>query len=336
MGKEPALMGNELRAPIPAPDRPDQSPARGPDRGTVPADLDALFGRVPSLAGSPRSVELLPGGLTNRNYKVSTPAGVFVARVFSRGSELLAIDRDHEYRNTRAAAAAGAGPPVIDYRPADGLLVIGYIAGRTLSDADVAAPGNLARIARACRRLHAGPPFGNDFDMFEIQRGYREVARARGFRLPAGYDSLLPHFEAVRQALAARPHRAVPCNNDLLAGNFVDDGERIWLIDYEYSGNNDPCFELGNIWSECALPAGGLEELVTGYYGRRLRNKIARARLLGLVAKYGWTLWGCIQAAASPLDFDFWSWGMERYKGAVAGFTSRDFATLLDDVQRAG
>jgi thiamine kinase-like enzyme len=298
--------------------------------------VHALFDQVPSLAGSPRSVQQLPGGLTNRNYKVGTPGGTFVARVFSRGSELLAINRDNEYLNTAAAAASGAGPPVIGYWPQAGVLVIGYIAGRTFTNADVAAAGNIARIARACRRLHAGQPFGNDFDMFDIQREYLGVVRAGGFRLPAGYADLMPSFEAVRRALTVRPERTVPCNNDLLAGNFIDDGHRIWLIDYEYSGNNDPCFELGNIWSECALSQDGLEELVTEYYGRRLRNKIARATLLGLAAKYGWTLWGSIQAAVSPLDFDFWSWAMERYEGAVAGFTGPDFSRLLDDVQRDG
>ncbi len=297
-------------------------------------DLSALFDRVPSLAGSPRSVRRLDGGLTNRNYKVSTPAGTFVARVFSRGGELLAIDRDNEYRNTAVAAAAGAAAPVIEYRPEEGILVIGYVAGRTFSNADVSAPGNIARIARACRRLHAAQPFVNDFNMFDIQRRYLDVVRARGFRLPAGYARLLPRFDAIRQALAARPAAPVPCNNDLLAGNFIDDGDRIWLIDYEYSGNNDPCFELGNIWSECGLDAGGLAELVSEYYGRRLRNKIARARLLGLAAKYGWTLWGSIQASTSPLDFDFWSWAMERYEAAAAAMTGPDFSRLLHDAQR--
>jgi thiamine kinase-like enzyme len=298
------------------------------------AELAALFDRVPSLAGLPRQVEPLPGGLTNRNYKVTVPGGSFVARVFSPGSELLAINRDNEYRNTATAAAAGAGPPVIDYWPAGGILVIGYIAGRTLTNADVAAPGSVARIARACRRLHDGERFGNDFDMFEIQRGYLAAVRARGFRLPAGYDRLMPCFEAVRHALARCPVRTVPCNNDLLAGNFIDDGERIWLIDYEYSGNNDACFELGNIGSECGLSADGLADLVTAYYGRPLRNKIARAALLGLAARYGWTLWGAIQAAVSPIDFDFWAWGAERYEAAAAAFTGPDFGRLLDDVQR--
>jgi len=236
-------------------------------------DLGALFDRVPGLAGRPRSVQRLEGGLTNRNYKVSTPAGTFVARVFSDGGELLAINRDHECRNTAAAAAAGAAAPVIEYRPELGILVIGYLEGRTLTNADVSAPGTIARIAAACRRLHAAEPFGNDFDMFAIQRRYLDVVRSRGFRRPAGYDALMPRFEAIRQALAARPAGLVPCHNDLLAGNFIDDGDRIWLIDYEYSGNNDPCFELGNIWSECGLDWDGLavNMIISGVGPERLR-----------------------------------------------------------------
>ncbi len=124
----------------------------------------------------------------------------------------------------------------------------------------------------------------------------------------------------------------MPCNNDLLAGNFIEDGDRMWLIDYEYSGNNDPCFELGNIWSECGLSLDQLDELVTSYYGRRLRHKTARAHLQGIVAKYGWTLWGCIQNGSSAIDFDFWEWAMERYDAAVAEFRDPHFARLLDDV----
>jgi thiamine kinase-like enzyme len=296
--------------------------------------LDGLLDWVPSLAGHPRTAEELPGGLTNRNYKVTTPDGVFVARVWSAGSELLAIDRGSEYRNSVIAADAGVGAPVIEYRPGDGVLVIGYIQGRTLTNADVALPANIARIARACRRLHSGGRFGNDFDMFDIQRRYAAVVRDRGFRVPRGYHDLMPQFQAIKQALAVRDEGTVPCNNDLLAGNFIDDGERIWLIDYEYSGNNDPCFELGNIAAECHLSPAALAELVTCYYGRPLRNKIARARLLGLAGKYGWTLWGAIQSAASPLDFDFWSWAMERFDGAAEGLTAAGFPALLDEATR--
>jgi thiamine kinase-like enzyme len=126
----------------------------------------------------------------------------------------------------------------------------------------------------------------------------------------------------------------VPCNNDLLAANLIDDGAQVWIIEYEYSGNNDACFELGNIWSEADLSLAHLEELVGQYYGRTLRNKLARARLLGLMSKYGWTLWASIQGSASSLDFDFWSWGMEKYDRAVVEFNSPHFDRMLEDVQR--
>jgi thiamine kinase-like enzyme len=298
------------------------------------AGIDALFAQVPSLAAEPRSVTELPGGLTNRNYKVTTPDGTFVARVCSDGGALLAIDRDHEYRNSVTAAAAGVGAPVIEYLPDRGVLVLGYIEGRTFTNADVAAEGNIARIAAACRQLHSGGRFTGDFDMFDIQGRYRAVIAARGMAIPPGYDALAGQFEAMRAALAIRPVPTVPCNNDLLAGNFIDDGDRVWLIDYEYSGNNDPFFELGNIWSECGLSTDALADLVTAYYGRASRSLIARARLLGLAARYGWTLWGAIQHAASPIDFDFWSWAMERFVGAAAEFAAPGFAALLQDVTR--
>jgi thiamine kinase-like enzyme len=300
-------------------------------QGAGGTDLDTILDRVPALTGSPRTVSGLPGGLTNRNYKVTTPDGSFVARVWSRG-DLLAINRDHEYHNSVAAAQAGVGAPVVAYHPGDSLLVLGYIDGRTYGNADV--PGNIARIARACRQLHTGPRFAGDFDMFVIQRRYLSVAREHGFAIPAGYEDLMPLVEDARKALAVRQTGTVPCNNDLLAANFIDDGDRIWIIDYEYSGNNDPCFELGNIWGECGLSLDALAELITAYYGTPLQNKVARARLLGLVGKYGWTLWGAIQRATSPLDFDFWSWAMERYESAAAGLTGRHFARLLEDVQR--
>jgi len=299
------------------------------------AELDALFDQTKSLAARPRAVRELPGGLTNRNYQVTTPDGSFVARISDDGSALLAIDRDCEYRNSVTAAAAGAGAPVVEYRPQDRLLVIAYIDGRTLDAADVAGQDNISRIAAACRRLHAGGRFVNDFDMFDVQRRYLEVARSRGFKIPAGYDDLAPQFSAAEKALAVRAEGTVPCNNDLLPANLIDDGERIWLIDYELSGNNDACFELGNIAAEAQLSQEALEALVTAYYGRPRRSKTARAWLLGgLVGMYGWTLWGAIQDGASPLDYDFWSWAMERFEGAARGFTASDFPRLLEDVQR--
>jgi thiamine kinase-like enzyme len=305
---------------VPVPEVPAQSAAR------------QVLAQVPSLRGA-RQVTALHGGLTNQNFRVVTDAGVFVARMWSDGGDLLGIDREHEYRNSVLAAAAGVGAPVIEYRPQDRVLVLGFVEGRTLGNDDVADPAMIARIAAACRALHGGGRFAGDFDMFEIQPRYRATAGAAGMRIPAGYDELAPAFAAARAALAIRDEGTVPCNNDLLAANFIDDGKRLWLIDYEYSGNNDPCFELGNVVAECGLSAEALAALVTAYYGRPRRSRIARAQLYGLVARYGWTLWGAIQHASSDLDFDFWSWAMAKFEVAAAGFTSPEYTRLLHDVQ---
>ena len=294
--------------------------------------LDAMFDRIELLAGRPRTVEDLSGGLTNRNVKITTPDGIYVARCVDTRANLLGIDRDREYHNSVAAERAGVGARVLDYRPDLGVLLLGYLDGKTLDNSDFQRDGVLAKAAQACRLLHDGPRFQGRFDMFERQPAYLRTTSQHGFAVPAGYHDHAEAFRAAERVLTATDDTTVPCNNDLLAGNFIEDGDRLWLIDYEYSGNNDPCFELGNIWSECGLTLDQLDELVTAYYGRRLRHKIARAHLQGIVAKYGWTLWGCIQYGSSAIEFDFWEWAMERYDAAVAEFRNPSYPRLLDDV----
>ena len=249
-----------------------------------------------------------------------------MVRIPAPGPSLLGIDRDHEHVNTLAAAEAGVGPPVLHYRPGAGL-VVGFLPGRTLTDADLHDPAVLGRVAAACRRLHAGPRFAGDFDMVATQGRYRRIVAEHGFRLPPRYDEFAPALARVRAALG--PGTSVPCHNDLLAANFLDDGETVRIVDYEYSGTNDPMFDLGNAWSEAALPPELLDVLVTAYWGRPRPAQVARARLFGLVAKYGWTLWASIQEATSPLDFDFWAWGLEKYDRAVAEFDGPDLEHLL-------
>jgi thiamine kinase-like enzyme len=296
----------------------------------LPPELEARLDEAPSLAGRPRTVEYLTGGLTNTNLKVTTPDGRFVARLSSQEGELLSIDREAEYRNSMAAAETGIAPAVVDYLPGRGLLVVAWVEGRTYEAADVRDSANLARVAAACRTLHAGPRFVNGFDMFQIQQSYLGIVQSRGFRLPDRYLDFMPQVQRIAAALAAHPVPTVPCNNDLLAANFIDEGDRLWLIDYEYSGNGDPGFELGNIWSESNLSLEQLEELVTHYHGGPRPQQVARARLLGLMSKYGWTLWASIQDGVSTIDFDFWGWGMEKYDRAVEEFDGPEFDALLD------
>ena len=185
---------------------------RGVGRGVRPG---------PRAGRARRTVAELPGGLTNANYKVTTGAGCFVVRCWADDTGLLAIDRDNEYENSVRAAEVGVGAPVIAYLPEHNTMVVGFIEGTTMSAATLRAGDHPGAIAAACRRLHGARAFRDDFDMFETQPRYLEIVQARGFRLPERYLEFAPHAAAIRDAFRAREEATVPCNNDLLAENFI-------------------------------------------------------------------------------------------------------------------
>jgi thiamine kinase-like enzyme len=293
--------------------------------------LEDVLAAVPELRGG--EVERLTGGLTNTNYKVTTASGAYVVRIAGKETGLLAIDRANEIYNTIAAAETGVGAPVVAALPEQEALVLEFLEGEVMDAEKLRSGDRLAAIASACRRLHGGRRFLHGFDMFQIQRRYLQLVQERGFRLPDRYLELEPKVRRLEAMMRVRSETTAPCNNDLLAENVIDVNGSIRLIDYEYSGNNEPSFELGNLWSESNLSLEQLEELVRHYYGQATRGKIARARLWGLVAKYGWTLWGSIQASVSEMDFDFWAWAMEKYDRALAELDGPDFERLLDEVR---
>ena len=300
------------------------------------ARLDELFDGVVELRGA-RTVTPLSGGLTNHNFLVESDAGAYVVRISDPDTGLLAIDRDNEHVNSVAAAASGVAPAVVAYQPEHAMLVIEYLDGtETMSRETMQAGDRLAAVADAVRQLHAGPAFRDPFDMFRIQAGYREVCRERGFAVPDRYDAFEPQVRRLEQAMRVQPEVLVPCNNDLLAENFLWDGSRFRLIDWEYSGMNEASFELGNVWSESDLSLAQLEELVGHYWGEATPAKVARARMWGLMSKYGWTLWGVIQHNLSDIDFDFWEWLMDKHDRATLEFDGPEFDRLISDIESDG
>jgi thiamine kinase-like enzyme len=297
-----------------------------PGATELESTFGALLDQVP-LVKNRTSVTELSGGLTNRNLAIESDGTKYVARISSNSSDLLNINREDEYKNTILAADVGIGATVHDYLPGQGLLLISYINGKTFGAQDIA--NNLPRVAKSVRTLHSAKPFVSDFNMFTLQKRYLDIVQSNNFIYPDKYLDYEGHIADLKKALSVLPSEIVPCNNDLLPGNFIDDGDKIWLIDYEYSGNNDACFELGNIWAEAFLEYDALVELIDSYYGTHRPEKIARAWLQSLMAKYGWTLWAAIQASISDIDFDFRAWGGEKFDLAQSQFSSDLFKKSL-------
>jgi thiamine kinase-like enzyme len=211
--------------------------------------------------------------------------------------------------------------------------VLSWIDGRTMSNATFARAGEPTRVAETLRRLHAGPRFRDDFDMFRTTEYYLRVVDERAIRVPEGYREHLGSLPRIQRALAAHPQPTVPCHNDLLADNYLDDGTRLWIVDYEYSGNNDPTFELGNTCQELGWGDDRIRELCSAYFGTATDALVARMRLQMIMSDVGWTLWAAIQAAISSIDYDFWGWAEERWARAETAIDGRYFDDLLAAVQ---
>jgi thiamine kinase-like enzyme len=193
--------------------------------------------------------------------------------------------------------------------------------------------GMPARMAQAIKKLNQGPRFFSDFNMFRLTEYYLKICSDRSIRIPDGYVERMSTVAQIEKAMNVNPLPTVPCNNDLLAENYIDDGKQLWLIDYEYSGNNDPTFELGNTCQEMQFNDEQINEVCAAYFGAASADKIARMKLNMIMSDVGWGLWAAIQANISTIEFDFWGWAIERWSRAVQKMDSKEFDGWLKDVQ---
>ena len=278
-------------------------------------DQTAVLERaLASLRWSGATVEPLRGGITNANFRVRLGADVYFLRIPAGETTLLGIDRDVERAAAEAAAACGIGPPVVASLPDLGCLVTRYIDGRTLEDADIRGP-YLPAVVELVRTFHEGAALPGRFSPFRITEAYRETAAARGVDLPSDYYACAALVGEIEWALPAVIER--PCHNDLLPGNFLDGGQRLWLADYEYAGMGDPFFDLGNLSVNNGFDDPAEERLLDLYFSTVTRQHRARLKLMRIVSDFREAMWGVVQQAVSTLDFDY------------RGYAERHFARCL-------
>jgi thiamine kinase-like enzyme len=295
--------------------------------------IEEVVTKIEAWRGKKISIQPLSGGLTNSNFRVMVDETPYFIRVPGESTELLAIDRKNEVYNTKAAAEAGVAPPVLYHIPEYDVMVLKFLDGKTMSKDSLNESGMPSRMARAIAQLHRGPRFYADFNMFRLTEYYLKLCNERNIKIPDGYLERLPIVARIEEAMVLRPLPTVPCNNDLLAENYIDDGKQLWLIDYEYSGNNDPCFELGNTCQEMEFDDSQINEVCEAYFGNVTPDKIARMKLNMIMSDVGWGLWAAIQAEISTIDFDFWGWAIDRWGRAVQKMDLAEFPLWLKDVQ---
>ena len=286
-------------------------------------------GRVSLWQGKAVQISPLSGGLTNENYLVDTGDERYVMRLPGSSTELLSIDRGNEVYNARAAAGTGIGPKVLEHIPELNIMVLEFIEGPTMSAQTLQSEPMARRMAESFKRLHAAPRFLKDFDMFRLVEDYLRIVAEHGVRIPPDYRDRLPMVEEIERAVRVGALPSVSCHNDLLCENFIDDGHCLRIVDYELSGNNDACFDLGNTAQEAGFDDQLRTVLCEAYFGRPDSQQLARMNLFALMSDVGWTLWGAIQARISTLDFDFTDYYTTRWSRALAVMDSDHFQAWL-------
>ncbi|HET9909167.1 MAG TPA: choline/ethanolamine kinase family protein, partial [Anaerolineales bacterium] len=252
--------------------------------------IEEVVTKIPDWAGKNISIVPLSGGLTNSNFRVDVDGTPYFVRVPGASTELLAVNRDNEYYNSKAAYEAGVGPKVLYHLPEYSVMVLEFLNGKTMSKDSLNEHGMPTRMAQAIKKLNAGPRFLLDFNMFRLTEYYLGICKDHEINIPNGYAERMPTIRRIEQAMNVSPVATVPCNNDLLAENYIDDGTQLWLIDYEYSGNNDPTFELGNTCQEMQFNDDQIREVCVAYFGHADADKIARMKLNMIMSDVGWGL----------------------------------------------
>ena len=293
-------------------------------------------GRVSLLRGKAAKISSLSGGLTNENYLVEAGGVRYVMRIPGTSTELLAIDRANEVYNARAADSTGIGPAVLEHIPQLDIMVLEFITGPTMSAPTLQSASMARRMAESFTRLHSAPRFLKDFNMFRLIETYLRIVEEHGVQIPADYRERLPLVAEIEQAVQVGALPSVSCHNDLLCENFIDDGHCLRIVDYELSGNNDACFDLGNTAQEASLDDELRAVLCEAYFGRLDRQQLARMNLFALMSDIGWTLWGAIQAKISTLDFDFTDYYTTRWNRALEVTESDRLAGWLREARRKG
>jgi len=274
----------------------------------VDEQIQKLIQLIPELSGRSLTVSVLAGGLTNRNYRIEADGRSYVLRLAGRDTGLLGIDRACEAACSRIAAELGVGPAVVRFLPESDAMVRRFVDGRVLTAETVRQSAILRRVVAALRRCHEGPRGAGSFSPFAAVANYCALARERRVTLPRSFGRALELLARIEQNLNCADPPCL-CHNDLLAGNFIDDGKAVRIIDWEYGGMGERFFDLGNLAANNEFEQRHERKLLALYFGEIRPDQLRRLRLMRMASDLREASWGFAQAAISTLEVDYLAYG---------------------------
>ncbi len=294
--------------------------------------IERILSQVPGWNAAEALVTPLLGGITNQNYRVDIGGESFVLRIGGKGTHLLGIDRRRESICTTIAAQMGVGAQVLYFIASQEVLVTRFIEGNVITPETAARPEILHRIVDAMKRYHAGPVFPGIFSPFETVRNYHRLALEYGVSFPGTLPQVFALMARIEQALG-NVTSLMPCHNDLLASNFIDDGSAIWILDWEYAAMGDVFFDLGNFSVNQSLNDEQCELLLRSYFGEVRSADLAHLHLMRLGSDLRESFWGFLQLGISELAFDYKEYAHHHLNRFLHNVETSPFEKWLRDVE---
>jgi thiamine kinase-like enzyme len=256
------------------------------------------------------------GGLTNMVHRVDLSDQSVIVRIPGENTEEY-IDRAVEKHNAEAAARAGVSAEVLFGDAATGVMISRTIEGIETMTPDLfrSRTGSPGRAGVALAKLHSsGETFQFRFELFSMIEDYLKVLSTKDVTLPEGYHDVVASAMPVQKVLAAADLPLAPCHCDPLCENFLDDGAKMWIVDWEYSGMNDPLWDLGDLSVEAGMDLSQDAEMMAAYFGRpATAAETGRMVIYKAMCDLLWTLWGLIQHADNNPAEDFWAYATGRF-----------------------
>jgi thiamine kinase-like enzyme len=301
---------------------------------TIP-ELTEVVARLAAVLGTREGPgRALEGGITNRNFLVRFGGDDYVVRLPGKDTSLLGIDRDAERLATKQAAELGVGPRVAAMFEEPACLVTCFVEGKTMNSGELRQPDALTTVAKALRAFHeSGLSLPTDFHVYDLVREYADVARARGGEPPAAYDDSLRVAGDIVAAVGEHPeHRPRANHNDLLPANFLDAGDRIVIVDWEYAGMGDPFFDLGNFSVNNELDDADEQRLLEAYFGEPVTpRRKAALHLFRFLSDFREAMWGVVQTSVSDLDYDFDAYADKHFRRLAEATGDARFKSWLKE-----
>ena len=277
--------------------------------------------------GRRANIVALDGGITNHNFKVEVDGAAYVLRMGGAKTDLLGIDRSVEHAASLRAEEIGIGPAVVDFVESEGWLVTRFIDGRPIAIGDMKGPSVLPRVADALRKIHSAAAIPGRFDAYTVVDEYRAEAEAHGVGIPNEFVAARRESERIRAARGPQP--LVPCHNDLLNANFLDDGA-IRIVDWEYAGMGDRFFDLANFSVNHEFEVEDDRRLLAAYFGVERDADLASLRLMRFMSDFREAMWGVLQSGISELDFDFNGYAAKHFERMEQTASGPDFKRYLE------